>query len=188
MRTVSIAVAALAVLALGGVLSACGGPGGNAARKHLAAVTSSAPSAPVTSSPVTSPPVRSSPAPSFPGRSPPPALPSPPAAAPPHVAVVRLGAGFSPGSLRLSVGQQFLLTVSPSVQARGLAAPGQCGSGAAWTAAGGLLSVRCAPGGYLYTAEHPGSATISATVGPRCRPGQMCPQWLTEPKLQVTIT
>ena len=188
MRTISIVVAALAVLALGGVLSACGGPGGNAARKHLAAVTSSAP-APVTSSPVTSPPVRSSPAPSFPGRSSPPsASPSPPVAVLPHVAVVRLGAGFSPGSLRLSVGQQFLLTVSPSVQARGLAAPGQCASGAAWTTGGGLLSVRCASGGYLYTAEHPGSATISATVGPRCSPGQMCPQWLTEPRLQVTIT
>jgi hypothetical protein len=54
--------------------------------------------------------------------------------------------------------------------------------------AGGLLSVRCAPGGYFYTAGHPGTGIISATVGPRCSPGQMCPQWLTEPQLHVTVT
>jgi hypothetical protein len=43
-------------------------------------------------------------------------------------------------------------------------------------------------GGYLYTAEHPGSVTLSATVRPRCGPGQMCPQWISEPRLQITIT
>lgn len=174
MRTVSIAGAALAVLVLGSALSACGTPGANAAGKG--------------------PTSTSSPAPSAPGRSSP---PSPPVAAPPDIAVVRLGTSFSPSSLRLSVGQQFLLIVNASVRARGLDAAG-CGSTASApvasaptasaTAADGLLSVRCASGGgYLYTAEHSGTGIISATVGPHCSPGQMCPQWLDEPQLRVTI-
>jgi hypothetical protein len=53
---------------------------------------------------------------------------------------------------------------------------------------GGLLTVRCTGGGYLYTAGRPGAAAISATVWPRCSPGQMCPQWVTEPTLHLTIT
>ena len=146
--------AALAALALGGALSACGSAGGVAGP------------------------------PSSPG----PSSPSPPVAAPPDITVVRLGASFSPSSLRISVGQQFLITVSKTVQARGLETAAGCASGAARPAAGGLLSVRCALGGYLYTAEHPGTATISATVGPRCSPGEMCPQWISEPKLQIRIT
>jgi hypothetical protein len=161
MRTMSIAGTALAVLALGGALSACGTAGGNAAASHLATASSVASSSP--------------------GHS----AASPPVAAPPDITVVRLSASFSPGQLQLSVGHQFLLIVSPSVQAKGLEATAGCTSG---TAAGGLLSVRCTSGGYLYTAEHPGTATISATVRPRCKPGQMCPQWLAEPQLHITIT
>lgn len=160
MRTMSTAGTAVAVLALVGVLSACGTAGGNAAASHHATASSAASSSP---------------------RHP----ASPPAAAPPYIAVVRLGANFSPGHLQLSTGQQFLLTVSSSVRAKGLDVPAGCASG---SAAGGLLSVRCTSGGYLYTAEHPGTATISATVRPYCKPGQMCPQWLTEPHLQITIT
>ena len=136
---IQLAIAALAALALGGALSACGSAG-------------SASGDPA-----------------------------------PAVTVVRLGAAFSPSSQRVSVGQQFLIMVSKSVLARGLEPAAGCGSGAAQPAAGGLLSVRCASGGYLYTAEHPGSATISATVGPRCSPGEMCPQWMSAPRLQVTI-
>lgn len=168
MRTVSIAGAALAVLILGSALSACATPGGNAADKEPAATSS-----PATSSPMPSAPRRSSP-------------PSHPVAVPPDIAVVRLGTGFSPGSLRLSVGQQFMLIVNASVQAKGLDAAG-CGSAASATAVDGLLSVRCVQGGYLYTAEHSGTGIISATVGPRCNPGQMCAQWLAEPRLHVAI-
>jgi hypothetical protein len=164
MRTITIAGATLAVLALGGALSACGGqPAGEAARGHL----------PSTGSPS-----------------------SAPVATPPHITVVRLGTAFSPDRLRLSVGGQFLVAVSPSVHATVLGAPPGCAPGATATttatttatATGGLVSVRCASGGYLYTAERPGSAVISATVGPHCSPGQMCPQWLSESRLQVTIT
>ena len=181
-------IAALAVLALGGALSACGSAGGISGRPKNAA--GGDPSAPVASSPSPSPPGRSSPPPSAPSHpsSPGTSSPSPPVAAPPDITVVRLGSAFSPSSLRVSVGQQFLITVSKTVQARGLEPAAGCASGSARPAAGGLLSVRCASGGYLYTAEHPGTATISATVGPRCSPGEMCPQWMSEPRLQLTIT
>lgn len=166
MRTASIARTTLAALVLGCALAACASPGGNAAANHAAA------------------PAPSAPAPSAPARS---SAPSPSAAVPPDVAVVRLAAGFSPSALRLGVGQQFLVTVSPSVQARGLDIAG-CASGSGGTAAGGLLTVRCTGGGYLYTAEHQGTAALSATVGPRCSPGQMCPQWVSEATLHLTIT
>jgi len=186
MRTVSIVGAALTVLALGGALSACGGqPAGDAARGHLAS-TSSPRSSSAASSPTVPPPVTSSPGPS------PVLSSSPPVSSPPPVAVVRLGVAFSPDKLRLSVGGQFLVVVSPSVHATVLGAPPGCAPGTAATTAatttGGLVSVRCTSGGYLYTAERPGSAVISATVGPHCSPGQMCPQWLSESRLQVTIT
>jgi hypothetical protein len=101
--------------------------------------------------------------------------------------VVHLTAGFSPAAVRLRVGQQFLLTISPSVKATVLGTAG-CGSGTTWAAAGGLLSARCTSGGYLYTAEHPGTGTVSATVRPRCSPGKMCPQWLTGAQLHLTIS
>jgi hypothetical protein len=186
MRTVSIAGAALAVLAFGSALSACSGhPAGDAARGRLAS-TSSPSSSPVASPPTLPSPVSSGP-PSTGRSSPPPASP-PPVATPPHITVVRLGTAFSPDRLRLSVGGQFLVVVSPSVHASVLGAPTGCASLAAWSADSGLLAVRCASGGYLYTAERPGSAVIPATVGPRCSPGQMCPQWLSEARLYVTIT
>jgi hypothetical protein len=178
MRTITIARAAVTVLALGTALSACGGhPAGDAARDHLASTGSPSSGSVATPSAL----------PSLVSSSPPP-VSSPPVAAPPHITVVRLGAAFSPDMLRLSVGGQFLVVVSPSVHASVLGAPPGCGPGVAATITGGLVSVRCASDGYLYTAERPGSAVISATVGPRCSPGQMCPQWLSEPRLQVTIT
>lgn len=87
--------------------------------------------------------------------------------------------------LRLGVGQQFEVAVSKTVQVSGL---GDCASRTAGEAVGGLLSLRCTAGGYLYTAEHAGSVTMSATVGPRCAPGTMCPQWITEASLKISIT
>ena len=192
MRIVSIVGAALAVLAFGGALSACGGQSaGDAAGGHLAS-TGSPSSSPVAPPSALPSPVSSSHGPSPVRSSPPPVSSSPvsppPVAAPPHITVVRLGPAFSPDRLRLSVGGQFLVSVSPNVHATVLGITPGCAPGAASTTTGGPVSVRCASGGYLYTAERPGSAVISATVGPRCSPGQMCPQWLSEPRLQVTIT
>jgi hypothetical protein len=109
-------------------------------------------------------------------------------AAPPGIVVVRLAATFSSAVLRLNVGQQFLVTVSKSVQASGLGFPGGCTAGTTAQIASGLLSGRCVAGGYLYTAEHAGSAVLSATVRPRCAAGTMCPQWITEAHLKITIT
>ena len=106
-------------------------------------------------------------------------------AAPPDIILVQLGTGFSPAQLRLNVGQQFEVAVSKTVQVSGL---GDCAPGTTGQALGGLLSVRCMAGGYFYTAEHAGSATMSATVRPRCTPGTMCPQWITEASLKITIT
>ena len=108
---------------------------------------------------------------------------------PPDIIAVRLGTAFSPGALRLSIGQQFQVTVSKTVQVSGLGFAGDCAPGATGQISGGLLSLRCTgDGGYLCTAEHAGSATLSATVRPRCAPGTMCPQWITEATLKITIS
>jgi hypothetical protein len=104
-------------------------------------------------------------------------------------AVVRLAAGFSPRTVRLRVGQQFLVAVSPDVQASGIPSPGGCPADATRSVAGGLLTARCLAGGrYLYTALRSGNATVIAIVRPRCAPGSMCPQWITEPRLTVIIS
>jgi len=110
--------------------------------------------------------------------------PSPPAAAAPIVFVVRLGSAFSPRSLRLGVGQQFMVIVSKAVKVSGPDLPAPCTSGATT----GVLSVRCSAGGYLYTAEHAGSAVLSATVQPLCTPGTICPQWVAEASLKIIVT
>jgi hypothetical protein len=104
-------------------------------------------------------------------------------------AVVRLAAGFSPRTVRLRAGQQFLVVVSPDVQASGVPSPGGCPAGTTRPVAGGLLTAQCLAGGrYLYTALRSGNATVVATVRPRCAPGSMCPQWITEPRLAVAIS
>lgn len=161
MRTTAIAGTAIAVLALGGALSACG----TYSAATAAAGGHQASPSPSPSGSVTSPPTPA-----------------------PHTTVIKLGAAFSPDRLTLGVGGQFLVMVSPSVHATILGTPAGCAPGAAATTTGYPLSVRCTSGGYLYTAERPGSAVISATAGPRCSPGQMCPQWLSAPRLSVTIT
>jgi hypothetical protein len=133
-----------------------------------------------------------------------PPVPSPPAAVPPIIILVRLGADFSPSTLRLAVGQQFELAVSSSVQATGPAIP-TCSSGPAPVGSGAppsegsgappaggppvQLFAQCeGNGSYLFTAEQPGSVVLSATVRPNCAPGTMCPQWIAEPSLSITIT
>lgn len=104
-------------------------------------------------------------------------------------AVVRLTAGFSPRTVRLRVGQQFLVAVSQNVRASGMPSPGGCLAGPTRPIAGGLLTARCLAGGrYLYTALRSGTATVIATVRPRCAPGSMCPQWVSGPRLAVIIS
>lgn len=105
------------------------------------------------------------------------------------VVTVHLAAAYSPSVVRLKTGQRFLLVVSASVQASGVPVPGGCPSGAPRQAAGGLLSVQCmAHGRYLYTAKRAGSATLWASVRPRCKPATMCPQWVSRPSLGVTVS
>jgi hypothetical protein len=103
--------------------------------------------------------------------------------------VVQLGAGFSPASIQLGVGQQFLLLVSPHVQVTWTSVAGACTPGMTAQVAGGLLEVQCtADGSGLYTAERPGSTTLTAMVRPSCAPGVMCPQWIALASLKVTVT
>jgi hypothetical protein len=100
------------------------------------------------------------------------------------VVTVHLAEGFSPSSLRMRVGQQFLVVVNTDVRVSGLPGPGSCGRGTTQPVAGGLLSARC----YRYTALHTGHGELSATVRPRCAPGTPCPQWITAPVLKITIS
>jgi hypothetical protein len=130
-------------------------------------------------------PARSSAPPSMESSSP---APSPSVAVPPDIVVVRLSTVFSPAVLRLNIGQQFLVTVSKAVQVSGLGFSGGCAAGTTAQIANGLLSARCTAGGYLYTAEHAGTTVLSAAVRPRCAAGTMCPQWITEASLKITIT
>lgn len=111
-----------------------------------------------------------------------------PAAVPPATFVVRLAAAFSPRSVRLGAGQQFVVIVSKTVKVSGSGISGDCTSGGTGPAGDGLLSVRCSGGDYLYTAEHAGSTVLSATVRPRCKPGTMCPQWISRASLKITVT
>ena len=118
-----------------------------------------------------------------------PGPPSPPVAVPPMIIVVRLSTGFSPSSLQLAVGQQFELEVSDSVVATGPGIPSTCPGGASSGGPVPMLFAECvSSGSYLFTAEQPGSAVLSATVRPRCAPGIMCPLWIAEPNLAIIIT
>lgn len=114
---------------------------------------------------------------------------SPPVGQPPIIRVVRLGADFSPGSLRLGVGQKFQLEVSNTVRATIAGLPAHCTPGSVTRTANGMLSAKCSTAGsYSYTAERSGSVVVTATVRPRCSPGTACPQWVTAPRLTITIT
>jgi hypothetical protein len=162
--------AALTVLALTGVLCACG----SAAQHSASAGAGTAmPSSATTATPA---------GPPSPGRRSSPA----PVSAAPVIFAVRLGRGFQPGTLRISPGQHFVVTVDSSVRASGPGVPGSC-PGTTARIDGGVLTVRCKSGGFYYTALRPGTAELMATVRPRCAPGTMCPQWIAEATLTITI-
>jgi hypothetical protein len=105
------------------------------------------------------------------------------------IRAVTLSTTFSPGTLSLAVGMKFQVIVSSSVVSSGLSVPAHCAPGVSYAANDGLLSVTCpATGGYLYTTDHAGTTVLSATVRPRCAAGQMCPQWIKDAALKITIT
>jgi hypothetical protein len=157
--------AALAGLALAGALSACGSAAGHGASAGAASAS--------TMSTTTSSAARSE-------------LPAGSGARAPMILVVRLGTGFNPGTLRISPGQHFVISVSSSVKASSPGVPGSC-SGTTTRIDGGMLTVRCVSGAFYYTAERAGTTELIATVRPKCVRGRMCPQWMTEAKLKITI-
>jgi hypothetical protein len=157
-------IAALTGLALTGTLCACG-----SAAQHSAG-------AGIPSSKAT--PAR----PSSPGRNSSPA----PVSGAPIIFAVRLGNGFQPSTLRISPGQHFVVTVDSSVKASGPGVPSSC-PGTTARIDGGMLTVRCTSGAFYYTAQRPGTAELMAAVRPSCARGSMCPQWIAEATLKITI-
>ena len=103
----------------------------------------------------------------------------------PVIFAVRLGHSFQPGRLRISPGQHFVVTVDSSVRASGPGVPSSCPG--TTRIDGGVLTVRCTSGAFYYTALRPGTAELMAAVRPRCVPGSMCPQWIAEATLKITI-
>jgi hypothetical protein len=104
------------------------------------------------------------------------------------IRVVNLNTTFSPDAITLAAGMKFQVIVSPSIEAGGLSFPSSCGT-AAQQDNGGMLSVACpSTGSYMFTAERAGTTTLSATVRPRCSQGEMCPQWIKDAAMTVTIT
>lgn len=160
--------AAVAGLALTGALCACGSAAQPSAPAGAGAGTPSSTATPT--------------APSSAGRS----SSTAPVSAAPVMFAVRLGRGFQPRTLRISPGQQFTVTVDPSVRASGPGLPSSC-PGTPTRIDGGMLTVRCTSGAFYYTAQRPGTAELTAMVRPRCAPGSMCPQWVTQATLKITI-
>jgi hypothetical protein len=160
--------AALTGLALTGVLCACGSAAQHSAPAGAGAGTPSSTTTPA--------------GPPSPGRSSSPA----PVSAAPVILAVRLDRGFQPSTLRISPGQHFVVTVNSSVRASGPGVPSSC-PGTTTRIDGGVLTVRCTSGAFYYTAQRPGTAELIATVRPRCARGSMCPQWIAEATLKITI-
>jgi hypothetical protein len=166
-------IAALTGLALTGALCACGSAAQHSAGQHSAAAGAGA----------SMPSSRATPAmPASPGRSSSPA----PVSGAPVIFAVRLGSGFQPSTLRISPGQHFVVTVDSSVKASGPGVPSSC-PGTTARIDGGMLTVRCTSGAFYYTAQRPGTAELMATVRPSCARGSMCPQWIAEATLKITI-
>ncbi|MBO0868871.1 MAG: hypothetical protein J2P15_09925 [Micromonosporaceae bacterium] len=164
---------AMAMLGVALALSGCGGQ----------PVTGAAGPGTPTAAPPTSSPGTPSPGAPSPGSS-----STVPGSGRSTAAVVQLGAGFAPSSVRLRIGQQFLVIVSDRVTATGVAGPGACPAAAVRSVARGLLTAQCMAGGrYLFTAERSGTATVTAVVKPKCPAKSVCPLWIAEPALQVTI-
>ena len=80
----------------------------------------------------------------------------------------------------------FVVTVDSSVKASGPGLPSSC-PGTTAPIDGGLLTVRCTSGAFYYTAQRPGTAELTATVRPNCAQGSICPQWIAEATLKITI-
>jgi hypothetical protein len=173
--------AALAGLALTGTLCACGSATHNASAGVGAGGSLSSPA--TTSAKPSSPAKPSSRAPSSSGHA-----SSPPSiAGDPIIFAVRLGdGGFQPKTLRISPGQHFVVIVDSSVKASGPGLPSSC-SGISAPIDNGMLTVQCTSGDFSYTAQRAGTAELMATVRPRCSPGSMCPQWIAEATLKITI-
>ena len=166
--------AALTGLALTGVLCACG----SAAQHSASAGAGTGMPSSTTTTTTTATPA----GPPSPGRRSSPV----PVSVAPVIFAVRLGHSFQPGRLRISPGQHFVVTVDSSVRASGPGVPGSC-PGTTARIDGGVLSVRCRSGAFYYTALRPGTAELMATVRPRCVPGTMCPQWIAEATLTITV-
>ena len=166
--------AALTGLALTGVLCACG----SAAQHSASAGAGTAMPSSTTTTTTTATPA----GPPSPGRRSSPV----PVSVAPVIFAVRLGRSFQPGTLRISPGQHFVVTVDSSVRASGPGVPGSC-PGTTARIDGGMLTMRCTSGVFYYTAQRPGTAELMATVRPRCARGSMCPQWITEATLTITI-
>lgn len=189
---VALTAAALALVMTGcqgSVTTASSGPPPAPSAPPASASSAPAPSAAASSEPVPSAePVPTVPVPTVPAvPTTGPTLPAVPTA-PPAVLIVRLDSGFSPAAMHLGVGQRFLLLVSATVNAAVAGTPASCPLGAT-SAVGADLSVQCGPTGtYLFTAEHAGTAVVTAVVKPSCTPGTACTDWVTDARLTVTIT
>ena len=105
---------------------------------------------------------------------------------PPIIFAVRLGHDFQPSTLRISPGQHFVVIVGSSVKASGPAVPSSC-PGTTTPVDGGILTVGCTSGALYYTAQHSGTAELTATVQPDCATGSICPQWIKNATLKITI-
>jgi hypothetical protein len=104
------------------------------------------------------------------------------------IPVVRLGTSFSPRTLKLGAGQEFVVIVSGSDKVTGSGISGACTPAAAASFSSSLLSLRCQGSSYLYSTRHAGSAGLSVTVRPNCATGAMCPQWIATATLKLTIS
>jgi hypothetical protein len=107
----------------------------------------------------------------------------------PMVPVVRLGTAFSPRTLKLGAGQEFLVIVNGADQPTGSGISGpSCTPAATARFSSDLLSLRCQNGSYLYGARRAGSAELSVSVRPHCAAGVMCPQWMASATLKLAIS
>jgi hypothetical protein len=104
----------------------------------------------------------------------------PPSGAP---AVVTLAAQFSRPSVTLTVGQQLTVNVSPTVKTTLKTGP-SCQPGDAHA----VLAQVCGSGSAAtYVAHGSGTTQLSVIAKPNCKPGTMCPQWVTHPELTVVV-
>jgi hypothetical protein len=109
-------------------------------------------------------------------------------AAAPNIPVVRLGTSFSPSTLQLGAGQQFVVIVSNSDKASGSGISGDCSAAQAARFSSSMLTLRCDGDSYLYTTHKAGSTELSVTVKPNCTGGSVCPQWIARASLRLNVS